>query len=133
MFIAFQLYTNQPFSPSSKKRKCMFLLQSTVQIISSNAPMRMKENIRPNRNEPNLLHTSYCTYMVSSLHKSYCTYVVSSLHDDVREPLPGPHEGRVATQQDEQHDAAPPHVNRLAVRFPVHHLRRHELRGTDPT
>lgn len=54
------------------------------------------------------------------------------LADGIVQPLLGPVEGQRAGQQDVEQHAGRPHVHRLPVRLPLHHLGAHEVRGAYP-
>lgn len=54
-------------------------------------------------------------------------YLVFAPDDGLEQALLGAVEGQAAGQQDEEDDAAAPHVHRLAVGLALHHLRGHEV------
>ena len=58
-------------------------------------------------------------------------YIVSAFGDHVKEPVLGAEERQRAAEQDEEHHTAAPDVHRLPVRFPAHHLWRHEMWGAN--
>lgn len=60
-------------------------------------------------------------------------HLVFPLDDGLEEPLLGAVERQAARQQDEEDDSAAPHVYRLTVGLPLHHLRGHEVRGAHST
>lgn len=63
---------------------------------------------------------------------NHSNYLVFALDNGLKEALFCAIEGQAATQQDEEDDSTAPHVHWLPVRFSLHHLRSHEVRGAYP-